>query len=98
MDLRMFKTITGNKQENVLNPNKLQHTERTFHQFNNRTFEGTVRNRDSGYFMLGMDRHNLEYLDGVVPNISQAVDIGTWCETELFCGAPFFHPRMIFQT
>lgn len=47
--------------------------------------------------MLAMDRHNLEYLDGVVPNISQAIDVGNWCDTELFCGVPFYMARMFPQ-
>lgn len=37
-----------------------QHTERTYHNF-----DRSVRDSQSGYFMLGMDRHQNDFLGGI---------------------------------
>lgn len=68
----------------------LQHTERTYH-----SLDGAVRKQESGYFMLGMDRHqNALVLDGgFVPELVEAQHTRDECH-ELFCGLPLYTSRM----
>lgn len=71
----------------------MQHTDRTFHSFN----QSTPVTTDSGYFMLGMDRHSNEYIAGIVPNVSKAISTAQFCNERLFCGVPLYTSRQIEQ-
>jgi len=61
------------------------HTQRTFHNF-----DGSVTERDSGYYMRGMDRHYDDYIADYVPHMQFAEKASSLCEREMMCGLPSY--------
>lgn len=66
------------------------HGERTFHDQ-----KGEVRRSDSGFFVQGLDRNNLNYVSELVPELKSANRASSDCEKEIYCGVPIFTSRFI---
>ena len=60
-----------------------------------RTFRekgGAVRRHDSGFMLMNMDRNSPDSLMAALPELATAANTGDECETELYCGAPYYYP------
>ena len=68
-------------------PPPSQHVERTF-----RDESGAVRRHDSGFLLVNMDRNSPRSLSAALPELAAAANTGQECETELYCGVPYYYP------
>ena len=64
-----------------------QHVERTF-----RERSGAVRRHDAGFLLMSLDRNTPSSLAGRLPGLDSAADTSDDCDTELYCGIPFYYP------
>ncbi|RZB40826.1 hypothetical protein BDFB_014591, partial [Asbolus verrucosus] len=80
---------TGNKSSPAPQRYWIIHTNRVFH--NESGFE--VR-RDSGYFLLNMDRNSPNQVKSYVKELARARSLEDDCKNHLMCGLPIVHSKM----
>lgn len=51
-----------------------------------------MRHHDSGIMLINMDRNSPASLRASLPELETAANLGDHCETELFCGVPYYYP------
>ena len=67
-----------------------QHVERTFYESN-----GLIRKRDSGYWLMGLDRHiNADTLAPLEPKEPVQLVSESTCHALPYCGLPYYFPSL----
>uniref|UniRef100_A0A336MWH6 CSON005916 protein n=1 Tax=Culicoides sonorensis TaxID=179676 RepID=A0A336MWH6_CULSO len=87
LGLILISTPIGFPFREAVSPQRytIWHCDRTFTRFDN-----VIRKQDSGFYIHTYDRLGTRTVKNLIPQMENATKLSHECETEVFCGIPFY--------